>query len=457
MIAPASVALFEQWRRSGHEVAVVGLGKSGVAATLLLRDHDLPVYASDSGAGATLQASSQSLSQAGAAVQLGGHDIDRVANATAVIVAPGVPPDVPPLTAARQAGVGIYAEIDIGFLALRGTQCVGITGTNGKTTTTSLIAHLLATGGLRAETAGNIGRPLSDVARADNPPAWLALELSSFQLHDAPHLRPAVGVLTNLAPNHLDRYHSLEEYYGDKALLFRNAEPHSVWVTNADDPAVQAMTARVTGTHLRFSIHDRADGWYDRAGQRLMLGDEPVLPRAELPLLGDHNVANALAAALVAARVGCSIDRIGKGLRTFRAIPHRVEPIREVNGVLWINDSKSTNITSTEVAIAALDRSFVLLLGGRHKGEPYTRLAEPLRGRCRAVVAYGEAGPLIQRDLAPSLPVVMAGSFDEVLSAASRLARPGDAVLLSPACSSYDMFKNYEERGDRFRAAVEAM
>jgi UDP-N-acetylmuramoylalanine--D-glutamate ligase len=457
MITAASIALFDQWRQTAREVAVLGLGKSGVAATLLLRDHAIPVYASDSGSGTALQASSQSLTEAGAVVQLGGHDTNRVAGAAAVIVAPGVPPDVAPLTAARQAGVGIYAEIDIGFLALRGTRCIGITGTNGKTTTTSLIAHVLAAGGLRAETAGNIGRPLSDVARADDPPAWLALELSSFQLHDAPHLRPALGVLTNLAPNHLDRYHTIEEYYGDKALLFRNAEPGSVWVTNADDDAVQAMIKRVPGNHLRFSIRERADGWYDRAGQRLMLGKDAVLPRAELPLLGDHNVANALAAALVASQIGCSTEQIGQGLRTFRAIPHRVEPIREVNGVLWINDSKSTNITSTEVAVTALDRPFVLLLGGRHKGEPYTRLAEPLRGRCRAVVAYGEAGQLIQRDLAQSLPVLMAQTFDEVLDQARRLARPGDAVLLSPACSSYDMFKNYEERGDRFRAAVEAM
>jgi UDP-N-acetylmuramoylalanine--D-glutamate ligase len=181
------------------------------------------------------------------------------------------------------------------------------------------------------------------------------------------------------------------------------------------------------------------------------------MPRRELPLLGDHNVANALAAALAAQEAGCVPGAIAAGLRTFRAIPHRVEPIREVDGVLWINDSKSTNITSTEVAVAAVDRPFVLLLGGRHKGEPYTRLAGPLQGRCRAVVAYGESGPLVVQDLGPSLTVVPAGSFDEVMATARKLARPGDAVLLSPACSSYDMFKNYEERGERFRRAVEAM
>jgi len=188
-----------------------------------------------------------------------------------------------------------------------------------------------------------------------------------------------------------------------------------------------------------------------------MLAEEPLLRRAELPLLGDHNVANALAAALVADRLGCTRERIAAGLRTFRAIPHRVEPVREVDGVLWINDSKSTNVTSTEVAIAAIDRPFVLLLGGRHKGEPYTRLADRMGSRCRAVVAYGEAGPIVRQDLDGRVPVVPAGDFDDVLSTARRLARPGDAVLLSPACSSYDMFRNYEERGARFRAAVEAM
>jgi UDP-N-acetylmuramoylalanine--D-glutamate ligase len=435
----------------------VGLGKSGVAASRLLRREGLPVYASDTGTGPAHDTWAALLRGLGATVQLGDHDLERIGRAAGVVVAPGVPPDVPPLAAARAAGLEIYAEVDIGFLALGPTRCVGITGTNGKTTTTSLIAHALSAAGLRAETAGNIGRPLCDVALAPDPPEWLALELSSFQLHDAPHLRPAIGLLTNLAPNHLDRYHSLEEYYGDKALLFRNADAASVWVSNADDPAVEAMVAGVAGVHLRFSIARRADGWFDRGGGRLMLDDRPLMPRGDLPLLGDHNVANALAAALVAVRAGGDPARVAAGLRTFRAIPHRVEPVREVDGVLWINDSKSTNITSTEVAIAALDRPFVLLLGGRHKGEPYTRLAEPLGDRCRAVVAYGEAGPQIVRDLGDRLPVVAGGDFAGVLATARRLARPGDAVLLSPACSSYDMFKNYEERGAQFRAAVEAM
>jgi UDP-N-acetylmuramoylalanine--D-glutamate ligase len=266
-----------------------------------------------------------------------------------------------------------------------------------------------------------------------------------------------VGVVTNLAPNHLDRYRSLEEYYGDKARLFDNADAGSVWVTNADDGVLQDMVRDVPGRQVRFSIRDRADAWYDRDGRRLMLRTSEVLPRVALPLLGDHNVANALAATLVASELGAPVHRIAAGLQSFEAIPHRVEPLREVDGVLWINDSKSTNITSTEVAIAALDRPFVLLLGGRHKGEPYTRLIPSLEGRCRAVVAYGEARPLIVQDLGSNFRVVPAASFDEVLAIARKLARPGDAVLLSPACSSYDMFRNYEERGDRFRSVVQSL
>jgi len=449
--------MLETWRASGREVAVVGLGKSGVAATLLLRDHAIPVYASDSATGPRFEAWATTLRGAGGDVELGGHDLGRIARAVAVVVAPGVPPEVPPLAAARSAGVPIFAEVDLGFTALTRTRCVGITGTNGKTTTTALIAHLLSAIGLRAETAGNIGRPLCDVARMAEPPAWLALELSSFQLHDAPHLKPDIAVITNLAPNHLDRYHSLEEYYADKALLVANADDRSVTITNADDPAVESMTAGVPGRHARFSIRGRADAWYDRDGRHLMLGAEPVLERSELNLLGDHNVANALAALLVASTLGGTAERMAAGLRTFRSIPHRVEPVREVNGVLWVNDSKSTNVTSTEVAIAAQDRPFVLLLGGRHKGEPYSRLAPALRGRCRAVIAYGEAGPTILHDLAGEVPLVEATTFDDVMAKARELAVPGDAVLLSPACSSYDMFQNYEERGERFRAAVEAM
>ena len=451
------MSLLDRLSRDGHETAVVGFGKSGVAAGVLLRAHGVKVYASELATTPAAQRWADELRAAGAEVELGGHDLARIAKAAVMVVAPGVPPAAPPCRAAIDAGVPVLAEVDLGYTALPQTRFVAVTGTNGKTTTTSLVAHLMrAIGFDDAVAAGNIGLPLCDVARRPKAPRWVALELSSFQLHDCPHLRPEIAALLNLAPNHLDRYATLEEYYGDKALLFRNADTGSLTISNLDDEAVQAMVSTVPGRHLRFSVLGEADAWFDREAASLMLGRDRLLRRNELLLLGDHNVLNALTAALVARELGGSLEQIADGLRSFRAIEHRVEPVREVDGVLWINDSKSTNVTSTAVAIAALDRPFVLLLGGRHKGEPYTRLADVMAGRCRAVVAYGESGDLVEGDLGDRVKVVRAGAFPEVLAAARGLASPGDAVLLSPACSSYDMFDNYEQRGTQFRRLVEA-
>jgi UDP-N-acetylmuramoylalanine--D-glutamate ligase len=350
------------------------------------------------------------------------------------------------------------SEVDVAYHALTGVRYAAITGTNGKTTTTALTGHLLSASGLRAVTAGNIGQPLSQVALEKTAPEWIALELSSFQLHDTHDLVSNIGAMTNLAPDHLDRYPNVEEYYADKDRLFLHATEESVWVLNGDDQEVERRAAGVQGSVLRFRLDARADGWYDRAGRRLMLGGESLLQRDELMLLGDHNIANALCAALIARRAGGALGRIAEGLRSFRALPHRLEPVATVNGVLWINDSKATNVASTTVAVRAIERPFVLLLGGRHKGEPYTALAAASGGRCRAVIAYGESRDIVVRDLGDRVPVTRAGTnFGQVLAQARGLAKPGDAVLLSPACSSYDMFLNYEDRGAQFRAAVEGM
>jgi UDP-N-acetylmuramoylalanine--D-glutamate ligase len=228
-------------------------------------------------------------------------------------------------------------------------------------------------------------------------------------------------------------------------------------VSNADDTASEGLLAGVPGRHLHFSVRAVADAWYDRDSDLLRIREEALLPRRELVLLGDHNVANALAAALAVHAIGVPLDRIAEGLRSFTALQHRMEPVRELDGVLWINDSKATNLAATEVALAALTRPCLLLLGGRHKGEPYSRLAPLLLARCRAVIAYGEATPIIVSDLSSAgLVPLVAGSFESVMSEARSRAQPGDAVLLSPACSSYDMFSNYEERGRRFREIVEA-
>jgi UDP-N-acetylmuramoylalanine--D-glutamate ligase len=443
----------------GREVAVIGLGRSGSAATRLLRARAVPVYAADSASGATIDGVAAALRALGASVDTGGFDADRIARAGLVIASPGIPPDAPPLVTARESSVPVWAEAELGLRALEGrVPYVAITGTNGKTTTTALVGHLLVAAGKRARTAGNIGTPLSEIALAAEPPEILAVELSSFQLHDMPTVNPAVGIVTNLAPDHLDRYGSLAEYYGDKLKLFANANPESFWVTNADNAASEDLIRPTRGRRRRFSVVSPADGWLDRAAAALRLGEVRLIDRHRFPLLGDHNVANALAAALAVHALGVSMARIEGGLGTVAALKHRMEPIREVGEVLWINDSKATNVSSTEVAVIAMDRPFVLLLGGRHKGEPYTRLADHLgRGRCRGVIAYGEAKPTIVADLADQVELVTADTFDDVIRTAARMAHAGDAVLLSPACSSYDMFTNYEERGARFRAMVEAL
>ena len=437
------------------EVAVVGLGRSGVGAAKLLRSIGSAVYASDAGGGPGVEAAAASLRVIGAAVDTSGHDLDRISRCRLLVVSPGVRPDAPAVVAAVGAGVPVWAEAELGLRALRGIPFVAVTGTNGKTTTTAIAGHILSRAGRRARTAGNIGTPLTEVALDAERPEVMAVELSSFQLHDMPTLAPTVGILTNLAPDHLDRSASLDAYYGDKIRLFANATAGSRWITNADDGASEIRVGSPAGVRERFSVRGPADGWYDRERRRFMVGSQAILERDGFPLLGDHNVANALAAVLAVRALGVPAADLAAGLATMPALPHRMEPVADRGDVLWINDSKATNVASTTVALEAMERPFVLLLGGRHKGERYQSLV-PLLGRCRAVIAFGEARPLIVADLAGSVSVVEGGDFADVVAKAKALARPGDAVLLSPACSSYDMFANYEERGVRFRAAAEA-
>jgi UDP-N-acetylmuramoylalanine--D-glutamate ligase len=362
---------------------------------------------------------------------------------------------------------------------LRGTRTIAVTGTNGKTTTTALIGHLLRSLRADAVDAGNIGTPLAEVALASKHPQWIALELSSFQLHDTPSIAPDVGIVTNLSPDHLDRYARVDDYYLDKALIFRNMSEKSRWVLNGDQREVLELAGKLRdlpksegksrpnaladglplGKVSRFSITNRGEeGWYDRRADELVVLGEPLLPRRDLMLFGDHNVANALAASLAvmvadpAHRTPEARQKIAEGLRSFRALKHRLEVAGEFGGVLWINDSKATNVSSTLVAVEGMTRPTVLLLGGRHKGEPYTSLAPAITRTCRIVLAYGESAPIVEQDLKGRVPVERLGNdFAKVIARARELAQPGDAVLLSPACSSYDMFKNYEERGAVFK------
>jgi len=438
-------------------VAVVGLMRSGRSAALLLRRHGVPVYASDAADKPALRANAEALRAAGCDVELGRHDLERIARSAIVILSPGVPPDAPPVIAARNGGVPVVAELSLGARFLPDTQLIVVTGTKGKSTTAACVAHLLAALGLGdAGAAGNIGLPLTEVALVGKSPRWLAVEASSFQLHDSPQLEPAVGVLTNLSPDHLDRYGTVEAYYADKALLFRNAKPGSRWVANGDDAAALAMAAKAAGEHESFSLVQRAAaGFYDRKAGWLVVRGTPLIKRADLHLLGDHNVANALAAAL-AVPADADRDKLAEALKTFRPLHYRLEPVRELDGVLWVNDSKATVMSAVEVALRSMTRPVVLLLGGRPKLDSFAELAPSLAG-VKTVVAYGEAAPLIERDLGKTAQVVRVDGrdFEPVLARARALAQRGDAVLLAPGCTSFDMFNNAEERGERFRAIVE--
>ena len=347
---------------------------------------------------------------------------------------------------------------------------VAVTGTNGKTTTTALVGHLLRALGHQAADVGNIGTPVSELALMKVPPAWAALELSSFQLHDTPGIMPDVGVLTTLSPDHLDRYASVAEYYADKKRLFSNAVEPSRWVTTADSADVDALVAGIPGHWSRFSVHRTdVDGYFNRASGMLHLFGEPLVARDRLALVGDHNVSNALAAllAVMAAdplhRIPSARSALATAIGTFAALPHRLEPVVDRDGLLWLNDSKATNIGSTKVALASMTRPTIVMLGGRHKGESYTALVPELLRTAKVVLAFGEAGALITGDLeAPLHGKVQvehcgAESFAEVMQRARAWAVSGDAVLLSPACSSYDMFDNYEARGREFARLADAL
>jgi len=346
---------------------------------------------------------------------------------------------------------------------------IATTGTNGKTTTTAMIGHLLRALGHEAADVGNIGTPVSELALQRIPPAWASLEMSSFQLHDTPGIMPDVGVLTTLSADHLDRYDSVSAYYADKRLLFANGTVVSPWVVTADNADVDVLMRGVVGHVHRFSTQ-RTDvaAFLDRRDGMLHVLGAPLVTRRALTLAGDHNVANALAA-LLAVMVADPVHAthssraaLALAIGTFRALPHRLEPVLDDGHVLWLNDSKATNVASTQVALAGMTRPTVLLLGGRHKGEPYTALLPELQRTARAVIAFGEATPLIVHDLEAALglqvPVhaMPAASFEDVVARARSLAQSGDAILLSPACSSYDMFANYEERGRTFARLAQA-
>lgn len=395
----------------------------------------------------------------GARVELGEHSVARIAASQTVVVSPGVLPDAPVLVELRRAGVRWISEPEFAFRFFDGAL-IAVTGTNGKTTTAMLTAHLLEAAGVDVALGGNVGAslapPASALALREPAPAWYVVEMSSFQLADIDAFRPDIGVVTNLAPDHLDRYESVAAYYGDKARLFDNADEGSAWVLYRDDPAVAELAGDVAGRRFYFSASSSAfSGAYVKDGfLTLGIEGEPevgVLEADRLPLLGAHNVENALAAMLAAHLAGADTAAMGRGLESAPALPHRMELVAEGRGVRWLNDSKATNVAAAASAISSLHGPLVVLLGGKDKGEDFGPLAQVLKEEVRAVIILGEAGDRIASAIGDAVVnLLVCESLEEAVAAAAHEAQPGDTVLLSPACSSFDMFENYEERGTRF-------
>jgi UDP-N-acetylmuramoylalanine--D-glutamate ligase len=443
---------------SGQTIGVLGLARSGLAAARLALARGARVYASDAGTGPAALRAAGEVRALGGDAETGGHDVAKLAACDRIVLSPGIPPTARILKDPAIAHVEVVPEIELAFEQLE-ARVIGITGTNGKTTVTALIEHILRGAGRDAVAGGNIGTALSELALREPQPEIAVVEASSFQLGMIRRFAPEIGVLTNLAPDHLDWYPDLEAYYADKARLFLNATPASRWVLNAEDERARDLPGDAPGERFYFRVASQPEegergAFLDPEGW-LTLNvdgtDEALVPAYELKILGPHNAANALAAALAARLAGADARSIGQALRGFEAPAHRLQPVGERGGVLWINDSKATNIASTRVAVRGMTRPVVLLLGGRHKGEPYTELLPELGPNVRAVVAYGEAGLMVEQELAAHVRVERVdGRFEEVVSRARALAKEGDAILLSPACSSFDMFPNYEERGRRF-------
>ena len=450
--------------RSGNEretIAVIGLGASGDAAARLALAKGARVHVTDASSEDAVAARGAALRDLGAEIRLGGHEVEKIAAADTVVVSPGIPPTAAVLAALRARGVAWISEPEFASRFIQGPLTV-VTGTNGKTTTAALSAHLLREAGVDVALGGNIGGglgpPASTLAATRPASDRFVLELSSFQLADIRDLTPDVGVMTNLGVDHMDRYATVEDYHRDKRRLFDAGDGNTTWVLNGDDRAVLEMARGVPGTRLIFSLETSAapGAWLDAGRLMVDTGEGPrrVARAADVRLLGRHNLANALAALLAAAASGGTLDGAHRALRSFAPLPHRLEPVGTVDGVRWVNDSKATNVAAAAGALRSLDGPVVLLVGGTDKGEDFGGLVSAMEGRTRAVVAYGAAGARAAAEVAGRGTRVarVDGTFAEVVDAGRRLARPGDTLLLAPACSSFDMFESYEARGAAFRA-----
>jgi len=442
-------------------IVIIGAGRSGLAAAAHFAREGADVVLNDR----CLEpdpAVLDELAILGVPAVWGGHPLALLDECMEVVLSPGVPPGLPFVQEAHRRGISVVGELELAHRILRaradGSMVLAVTGTNGKSTTTDLLAHLLKQSGLAAVACGNLGTPLLAAQASAAPGTRFALECSSYQLETIRHFHAEAAVLLNLTPDHLARHGSMEAYLDAKLRIFQCQTPQDLRLTPASDLTFDAF-APGHGRSARFGWGSpQSNGaWCDEEGT-LWLVDvegtgERLLHRSELKIPGDHNVENALAAAVLARHGGASSTGIREGLRTYPGLAHRLAFAGEKTGIKTYNDSKGTNVDATLTAIRALPGPLVLLLGGQDKGAPYEPLRASLAGKLRHLIFLGEAIPLLERDLG-DLPHTSIPSFDEAVWESLRIAQPGDQVLLSPACASFDQFRNFEERGDRFEALV---
>jgi UDP-N-acetylmuramoylalanine--D-glutamate ligase len=441
----------------GRRVLVVGLARTGVAVAAFCAGRRALVTVTDRKPATALAAEVAEL-RGRARLALGGHDAATFRQQDLIVLSPGVP-EIPELGAARAAGVTVTGEIELAAGFVR-APLVGITGTNGKSTVTSLTGAILAATGRPTFAGGNLGDPL--IAAVDTPAArpggHLVVELSSFQLETCHALRPAVAALLNVTPDHLDRYPAMADYVAAKGRIFQAQQPEDFAVVNADDPVAMELAGRGRAHVLGFSsTRPRADGgWVEGADLCLRLpgGEVERYPSGELHIVGRHNLENALGAFLCARLQGASPEVVRAAAREFRPLAHRMELVRELDGVAYYDDSKGTNVGAVAAALEGFPRPVVLIAGGRDKGGDYAPLRRALEHCARAVVLIGEAADRMAAALAGVSEIRRAATLEEAVQTGRDLARPGDAVVLSPACSSFDMFRDYAHRAAVFRAAV---
>jgi len=444
---------------NNKRVLVVGLGKSGVASALFLKAHGARVTVSDTKSGDELRNEIPVLLDHGITVETGGHGDRTFRGQDLIVVSPGVPVDAPPLVQARAAGEAVIGEVELAAQFLPG-QIIAITGSNGKTTTTTLTGEIMTAAGFPALVGGNIGTPAISLAERAQPETVIVLEISSFQLETIQTFRPKVAVVLNVTPDHLDRHRTFEVYVDAKARIFENQQGSDFAVLNADDLTCVTMAARTRAQVFWFSRQKEVQqGAWVRDGNivfRDSLGQHEVMQVSEIPLKGAHNLENVLAAVCAGALMGCGPEKIRQAVSAFKAVEHRLEYVATIRGVDYYNDSKATNVDATIKALESFPANIHLILGGKDKGSDYTVLNDLLRQRVKRVYTIGAAAAKIESQI-KGAEVVHSETLENAIRKANAVAQPGDVVLLAPACASFDQFKSYEHRGKVFKEIVRGL